>query len=84
MMTREELAAMTDDEILAHYRNKHGDPYMSLGAAKEMHHAAFKWWHLAIADHAHPSQPAVRRVTGAVMTSDPIPTVGRGETMTSA
>ena len=27
MMTREELAAMTDDEILAHYRNKHGDPY---------------------------------------------------------
>ena len=41
MMTREELAAMTDDEILAHHRDKHGDPYMSLGVAKEMHHAAF-------------------------------------------
>ncbi len=46
MMTREELAAMTDDEILAHHRDKHGDPYMSLGVAKEMHHAAFKWRHL--------------------------------------
>jgi hypothetical protein len=42
MMTREELAGMTDDEILAHYRNKHGNPYMSLGVAKEMHHAVFK------------------------------------------
>jgi hypothetical protein len=46
VMTREELAAMTDDEILAHYRHKHGDPYMPLSMAKKMHHATFKWWHL--------------------------------------
>jgi hypothetical protein len=44
-MTREELATMTDDEILAHYRHKHGDPYMPLSMAKKMHQAAFKWWH---------------------------------------
>ena len=46
MMTREELAAMTDEQILAHYRHKHGDPYMPLSMAKKMHQAAFKWWHL--------------------------------------
>jgi hypothetical protein len=46
VMTREELAAMTDDEILAHYRHKHGNPYMPLSMAKKMHHATFKWWHL--------------------------------------
>jgi hypothetical protein len=51
-MTREELAAMTDDEILAHYRNKHGDPYMPLSMAKKMHHATFKWWHLDAAAEA--------------------------------
>jgi len=45
MMTREELADMTDDEVLAHYRAKHGDPYMPLSMAKKMHHQAFKWWH---------------------------------------
>ena len=41
-----ELAAMTDDEMLAHYRHKHGDPYLSLRAAREMHRAVFRWWHL--------------------------------------
>ena len=46
VMTRDELAAMTDDEILAHYRHKHGDPYMSLRTAREMHRAVFRWWHL--------------------------------------
>jgi hypothetical protein len=49
MMTREELAAMTDDDILAHYRNKHGNPYMSLSMARKMHESAFKWWHLTCA-----------------------------------
>jgi hypothetical protein len=46
-MTREELAAMTDDEILAHYRAKHSNPYMSLVAARKMHDCAFKYWHLS-------------------------------------
>jgi hypothetical protein len=42
MMTRDELSAMTDAEILVHYRNKHGDPYMPLSMAKKMHREAFK------------------------------------------
>jgi hypothetical protein len=46
MLRREELAAMTDDEILAHYRIKLGNPYISLGMAKELHRVAFRWWHL--------------------------------------
>jgi hypothetical protein len=46
MMTREELAAMTDDAILAHYRDKHGDPYMPLSMAKKMQHEEAKWRHL--------------------------------------
>jgi hypothetical protein len=50
-MTRDELARMTDEEILAHYRREHGNPYMPLSMAKKMHAAAFKWWHLAAAAH---------------------------------
>jgi hypothetical protein len=45
MMTREELAAMTDEQILAHYRHKHGDPYMPLSMAKKMQHEERKWRH---------------------------------------
>ncbi|HYN72751.1 MAG TPA: hypothetical protein VES60_09640 [Nakamurella sp.] len=45
MKTREELAAMTDDEVLAHYRAKHGNPYMPLSMAKEARRQDFKWWH---------------------------------------
>jgi hypothetical protein len=29
-MTREELSAMTDPELLAYERENHGDPYMAL------------------------------------------------------
>ena len=47
MMTRERLAPMTDEEILAHYRRKHGDPRMTLATAREMHRAAFKWLRLS-------------------------------------
>ena len=35
-VTREELAAMTDQELLAYEREHHGDPYMSLLKAKGM------------------------------------------------
>ncbi len=49
MMTREQLAAMTDDEILAHQRAKHGDPYMPLSMAKKMQRAEYKWRHLGAA-----------------------------------
>jgi hypothetical protein len=34
-MTCEELAAMTDPELLAYEREHHGDPYMTLGEAKK-------------------------------------------------
>jgi hypothetical protein len=34
-MTREELAAMTDQELLAYEREHHGDPYMTLAKARD-------------------------------------------------
>jgi hypothetical protein len=39
-VTREELAAMTDQELLAYEHEHHGDPYMSLLTAKGMQRAA--------------------------------------------
>jgi hypothetical protein len=48
-VTREELAAMTDQELLAYEREHHGDPYMGLGTAKEMQKTALKFWHLGAA-----------------------------------
>ena len=48
-MNREELAAMTDDEILAYQRAKHGDPYMPLSMAKKMQREDYKWRHLTAA-----------------------------------
>ena len=44
-MTREQLAAMTDEEILAHHRRKHGNPYMPLSMAKKMQRFERKWAH---------------------------------------
>jgi hypothetical protein len=37
---------MTDAEILAHQRAKHGNPYMPLSVAKEMQRLERKWQHL--------------------------------------
>ena len=34
-MTREELSAMTDLELLAYEREHHGNPYMTLVTAKD-------------------------------------------------
>jgi hypothetical protein len=48
-MTREERAAMTDQELLAHEREHHGDPYMTLAKAKEMQRVALQFWHLGTA-----------------------------------
>jgi hypothetical protein len=45
-MTREELAVMTDDEMLALQRAKHGNPYMPLSMAKKMQHEEDKWRHV--------------------------------------
>jgi hypothetical protein len=45
-VTREELAAMTDQELLAYEREHHGDPYMTLLEAKGMRRVALQFWHL--------------------------------------
>jgi hypothetical protein len=43
-MTREELAAMTDQKLLADEREHHGDPYMSLLEATGMQRVALQFW----------------------------------------
>jgi hypothetical protein len=48
-MTREELSAMTDQELLAYEREQHGDPYMTLAKAKKMQRVALQFWHLGAA-----------------------------------
>jgi hypothetical protein len=48
-MTREELAAMTDHELLAYEREHHGDPYMTLLNAKGMQRVALQFWHVGAA-----------------------------------
>jgi hypothetical protein len=48
-VTREELAAMTDQELLAHEREHHGDPYMGLLKAKGMQRVAPQFWHVGAA-----------------------------------
>ncbi len=42
--TRAALAAMTDEEILAHHRLR--NPYISLRMARELHRGELKFWHL--------------------------------------
>jgi hypothetical protein len=48
-MTRQELAAMTDQELLAYEREHHGDPYVTLLRAKGMQRVALKFWHVGAA-----------------------------------
>ena len=48
-MTRAELAAMTDQELLAYEREHHGDPYMTLLKAKGMQRVALRFWHVGAA-----------------------------------
>ena len=43
---RDRLASMTDDELLGYERERHGDPYMTLGTAKELQKVALRFWHL--------------------------------------
>jgi hypothetical protein len=45
-MTRDRLGSLTDEELLAYQRQRHGNPYMSLGTAKEMRKLTLKYWHL--------------------------------------
>ncbi len=48
-VSRDELAAMTDQELLAYEREHHGDPYMSLLRAKGMQRVALQFWHVGAA-----------------------------------
>jgi hypothetical protein len=69
-MTREELAAMTDPELLAYGREHHGDPYMTLGKAKEMQRVALQFWHLEAAKgkaDREAQEEARRRLQGVVV-----------------
>ena len=45
-MTRAQLACMSDDELLAYERERHGDPYMNLADAKALRKMALKFWHM--------------------------------------
>ena len=48
-VTREELAAMSDQELLAYERAHHGDPYVTLLRAKGMQRVALQFWHVGAA-----------------------------------
>ena len=60
-VTREELAAMTDQELLAYEREHHGDPYMSLLRAKGMQRVALRFWHAGAAGRRRTDRPRWRR-----------------------
>jgi hypothetical protein len=45
-ITREELSAMTDQELLAYEREHHGDPYRTLATAKALRHPDLPFWHI--------------------------------------
>ena len=48
-VTREELSAMTDQELLVYEREHHGDLYVTLLRAKGMQRAALQFWHVGAA-----------------------------------
>jgi hypothetical protein len=68
-MTREELAAMTDQELLAYEREHHGDPYMNLLRAKGMQRVALQFWHLGAA-RTKADREARRRLLQKLFPSD--------------
>ena len=57
-MTREELSAMTDRELLAYEREHRGDPNMTLVKAKGMQRVALQFWHLGAAKRRRTGSPA--------------------------
>ena len=46
---RDRLASMIDDELLGYERERHGNPYMTLGTAKELRRTDLKFWHMSAA-----------------------------------
>ena len=64
--TRAELAAMTDDEILAYQRAKHGDPYTPLSAAKSAQSFDYRWLHRTLAWEKRKREEAERQLRAKV------------------
>lgn len=48
-LTQAQLTALTDDRRLARYRHRHGNPYMPLSIANELHRFEDKYAHLGAA-----------------------------------
>jgi hypothetical protein len=68
-MTREELSAMTDHELLAYEREHHDDPHMTLAKAKKMQRVALQFWHLGAAKEKADRRPRGRRGVGCTLPS---------------
>ncbi len=62
---------MTDDEILAHQRAEHSNPYVPLSMAKKTQHEESKWRHLKKA--TTPTEPCRYR-DGTCLTHSGEPT----------
>ena len=72
-VTREELAAMTDQELLTYEREHHGDPYMSLLKAEGMQRVALQFWHVGAARNKADREAEVearRRLLQKLLSSD--------------
>ena len=72
-VTREELAAMSDQELLAYERAHHGDPYVTLLRAKGMQRVALQFWRIGEARkkaHREAQAEARRRLLQKLFPSD--------------
>lgn len=48
-LTRAQRNSLTDDQLLARYRRRHGNPYMPLSVAKQMWRVEARYAHLGVA-----------------------------------
>ena len=72
-VTREELAAMTDQELLAYEREHYSDPYLTLLRAKGMQRVALQFWHVGAARNKADREAeaeARRRLLQKLLSSD--------------
>jgi hypothetical protein len=77
MMSREELLALIDEELLAFYRQRY--PYLPLSIAKELRRADLKYWHLsAIAKkkEREAKEEELRRLHAKVFPASSSPSLG--------
>jgi hypothetical protein len=69
-VTPEELGAMTDQELSAHEREHHGDPYMTLLRAKGMQRVALQLCHIRERVQREADAQARRRLLQKLFPSD--------------